>query len=165
MGLLPCLGSLLKIGGQSVKSPTEYLAYFLLGYFFLYNDNLLKKLDNYRFILLGLFIAYGCFMFFIIDGAFREMANWLSILALLGLGRRYLNFNGKITGYLSKSSFGVYIFHLSWIVITAFFVLKFTDNPILQIPLIFLSSIVLTYGTYEMCRRISVFRWMFGLRK
>jgi len=115
--------------------------YFLLGYFFLSNDNLLRKLENHRFLLLGLFALYAGFTVFIIDGEFYEMASWLSILAILGIARRYLNFTGKITGYLSKSSFGIYLFHQSWIVITAFFILKFADNPILQIPLIFLSSI------------------------
>jgi surface polysaccharide O-acyltransferase-like enzyme len=168
MGLIPCVTQhdifkAINIDGD--KSILEYSAYFLLGYFFLSNDNLIKKLDKYRFLLLGLFIAYACFMEFVIDGEFREMATWLAILAILGLGHRYFNFNGKIAGYLSKSSFGVYIFHQSWIVITAFFIFKVTNNPTLQIPLIFLSSIVLTYATYEICRRVSVLRWMFGLRK
>ena len=165
MGLLPCIGSLIKIGGESVKSPTEYLAYFLLGYFFLSNDELLKKLEKYRFLLLGLFVLYAGFTIYIINGEFYEMASWISILAILGMARRYLNFSGKIAGYLSKSSFGVYLFHQSWIVIAAFFIFKMTDNYILQIPLIFLSSVILTYSTYEICKRISVFRWIFGLKK
>ena len=165
MGLLPCIGSLLKIGGQSVKSPTEYLAYFLLAYFFLSNETVLKKLESYRFLLLGLFVLYTGFATFIIGGEFYELASWLSILTILGMARRYLDFSGTITGYLAKSSFGVYLFHLSWIVITAFLVFKVTSNPLLQIPLILLPSIVLTYGTYELCRRIPIFRWMFGLKK
>lgn len=162
MGLLPCIGSMLNIGGES---PTEYMAYFLLGYFFLSNDNLLKKLDKYRFLLLGLFVLYAMFTTFMIDYKFYEIASWLSILTILGMGRHYLNFHGTVTAYLSKSSFGVYIFHQSWIVIVAFFILKVTDYPILQISLIFLLSIILTYLTYEICRRIPVCRWMFGLKK
>jgi len=165
MGLLPCIGSLLKIGGQSTKSPTEFLAYFMLGYFFLSNDILLKKLEKHRFLLLGLFALYAWFTTYIIDGEFYEFASWLSIMALLGLARRYLNFDGKITRYLVKSSFGIYLFHQSWIVITAFLIFMLTNNPILQIPLILLTSVVLTYGTYEICRRVSALRWMFGLKK
>jgi len=165
MGLLPCIGSLLKIGGESDKSPTENLAYFILGYFFLSNDNLLRKLEKYRFLLLGLFILYAGFTAFFIDWKFYEIASWLGILMLLGMARRYLNFSGKVTAYLSKSSFGVYLFHQSWIVVMAFFIFKVTDNPIVQIPLILLSSVILTYGTYEICRQIQVFRWIFGLKK
>lgn len=162
MGLLPCIGSLLKIGG---KSPTEDLAYFLLGFFFLTSDNLLKKLEKYRFILLGLSIAYSAFSIFIMHRLLFEVASWLAILTLLGLGKHYINFKGKITGYLTKSSFGVYIFHQTWIVVVAFYILKITGNPFLQIPLIFLLAVVLTYLTYEACKRIPVTRWMFGLKR
>jgi len=167
MGLIPCItqNEALKIIAIDGKSILEYSAYFLLGYFFLSNDNLLKKLDKYRFLLLGMTVLYTWFMEVILDGEFREAAYWLAILVILGMGRHYLNFGGKITAYLSKSSFGVYIFHQSWIVIAAFFVFKVTDSPVLQIPLISLSSVILTYLTYEIFRRISVFRWMFGLKK
>jgi len=165
MGLLPCIGSMFKIGGESTKSPTENMAYFLFGFFFLTNENLLKKLEKYRFLLLGLFAAYAAFSKYILDYEFYEQISWLAILTILAMGRRYLNFSGKITGYLSKSSFGVYIFHQSWIVVAAFFVFKITDRPILQIPLILLPSVILTYLTYEMCRRTPGLRWMFGLKK
>ena len=162
MGLLPCIGSMIKIGG---KSPTENLAYFLLGYFFLTNEKLLERLDKYRFLLLGLFVLDALRTTFITHGEFYEISSWLSILTLLGIGRHYLNFSGKITGYLSKSSFGVYIFHQTGIIVTAFFIFKLTDNLILQIPLIFLLAIALTCLTYEICRRTPVLRWMFGLKK
>lgn len=162
LGILPCIGSWVKIGG---KSPTEYLAYFLLGYFFLSNEDLLKKLDQYRFWLFGLFVLYAGFMMFVLDGEFYEMACWLSILAFLGLARHYLNFSNKATAYLSKSSFGVYLFHQSWIVIVGYFVLKITSISILQILMILLLSILLTFLTYEGSRRVPVLRWMFGLKK
>ena len=161
MGLLPCIATMLKIGG---KSPTEDLVYFVLGYFFLSNDILLEKLDKYRFLLLGLFFMDALRTTFLCDGEFYETASWLAILTILGMGRRYLNFCGKITDYLAGSSFCVYIFHQSWIVIAAFLIFKLTDNPILQIPLIFLMAVSLSYLSYEACKRVSVFRWMFGIK-
>ena len=167
MGLIPCIVQMdvfepLEPDG---KSPLEFSAYFLLGYFFLSNNNLLKKLDKHRFLLLGSFILYTAFMFFILDGEFYEVACWLAILTILGMGRHYLDFRGKITSYLAKSSFGVYIFHQSWIVVAAFFVFKIADNPAVQMPLIFLSAISLTYLTYEICKRVGALRWMFGIKK
>lgn len=162
MGILPCLGNeLFDISG---KSPTEYLAYFLLGYFFLANDAMLKKLDTYRFLLLGAFVIGAGFTIYF-DNMLFEAVSWLSVLAILGMARHYFNFNGRITGYLSKSSFGIYLFHQSWIVITAFIVFKVTDNPAVQIPSIFVSSIILTYGTYEISKRVPVLSGMFGLKK
>ena len=162
MGLLPAIGSLLKIGGES---PTEHMAYFLLGYFFLSNDTLLSKLEKYRHLLLGLFIVCAGIVGFVIDHNLYEVPRWISVLAALGYSKRHLNFSGKVSAYLSSSSFGIYVFHQSLIIVAAFFVFKLTNNPLMQIPLILVTSVILTYSTYEICKRTSVTRWMFGLRK
>jgi len=162
MGLLPAIGSLLKISG---KSPTEYLAYFLLGYFFLANDSLLCKLEKYRHLLLGLFVVTAAVVVFVLDGNLYEVAGWISVLAVLGYSRRHLDYSGKVSAYLSSSSFGVYVFHQSWIIVVAFFVFMLTDVPLLQIPLILVASVLLTYASYEICKRLPVVRWMLGLKK
>jgi len=167
MGLLPCIAQsslfeVIDIGGKHIL---EYAVYFLLGYFFLSNEKVLEKLDKYRFSVLGLFVVYTVFMRIILDGEFFEAASWLGILTFLGMGRHYLNFSGKISKYLSKSSFGVYIFHQSWIVIIAYFVFKITDTPIIQMLIIFPAAIATTYLTYELCKRLHITRWMFGLKK
>lgn len=162
LGLLPCLGNLLfDIGG---KSPTEYLAYFLLGYFFLANETVLVKLDKYRFRLLFLLVlGIGVTTYF--NRLLYEAVSWFSVLAILGMGKHYLNFSGKVTAYLSKASFGIYLFHQSWIVIVGFFILKFIPYTGVQIPIILISSVVLTWLTYEAFRRVPVLRWMFGLKE
>ena len=162
MGLLPAVGSMLSIGGES---PTEHLAYFLLGYFFLANDTLLNKLEKHRHLLLGLFIVFAGIVAFVIDHNLYKVARWISILTALGYSKRHLNYSGKVSAYLSNSSFGVYVYHQSWIVVAAFFVFKLTGNPLMQIPLILAASVILTYSTYEICKRISVLRWMFGLNR
>lgn len=161
MGLLPCLGNMiLDIGG---KSPTEYLVYFLLGYFILSDEDVVVSLDQYRFVLLGLFLAgAGLTMYF--NNILIEAVAWISVLAVLGLARHYLNFSGRITSYLAQSSFGVYLFHQSWIVVTAYLIFKISDSYWVQIPLIFVTSVAFTYGTYALCRRVPVLRRMFGLK-
>jgi surface polysaccharide O-acyltransferase-like enzyme len=162
MGIVPVLAHpLLNIGGKSI---VENLFYFLAGFFLLSSEDVLQKLDQYRFALL--FISVICCASSIyFDNIFFEAASFQAILAILGLGHRYLNFSGKIPEALAKSSFGVYLFHQSWIVVAAFFIFQLTENPIAQIPLILLSAIVLTYLTYEICRRISPLKFLFGLKK
>jgi len=181
LGLLPLPGSLaFDISGIS---PLEYMAYFLLGYFLLTNESILAKLDKYRFLLTGLFILGAGFFTYLFLMPFREdswlalpifmyvipvlvqAVSWFAVLGLVGLSRHYLNFSGKVTTYLSKSSFGVYMFHQSWIVVTGFFILKLTERPGLQYPLVLLSAATLTFLTYEITRRIPPLRWMFGLKK
>ena len=185
LGLLPLAGRL--IFDISGISPLEYLAYFLLGYFFLTNDNVMAKLEKHRFVLLGFFvIAAGSFTYLFntpvrddswllqpvigevilfIIAMLVQLTSWLAALALLGLARHYLDFRGKVSDYLSKSSFGVYMFHQSWIVIAGYFIIKTVGNPWAQLPLVILSVIILTYLTYEIVRRIPGVRWLFGLKK
>jgi surface polysaccharide O-acyltransferase-like enzyme len=162
MGLLPAIGSMFNIFGES---PTEFMAYFLLGYFFLSSDNLLSKLEKYRHLSLGLFVVTAAVVAFVIGFRFYEVPRWFSILAALGYSRRHLDYSSKLSSYFFCFSFGVYMFHQSWIVVVAFFVFKLTDIPLQQIPLILVASVILTYASYEVCSRVPIVRWMLGLNR
>lgn len=162
---------ILDISGKSVG---EYLTYFLFGYFLISNDVIQEKLQKNRFLLLG--FAVPCMLIYTFAGAAIENYNkilfeflysfyaWCAILAILGLGKRHLNFKNRITDYLSKSSFSIYIFHQQWIVITAYFALMWIKNIPLQMSFIMLASVILTFLTYEVFKRFSVTRFMFGIK-
>ena len=161
----------LDISGKSVG---EYFSFFMLGYFVLSQESVLKKAERCRLPLMGSFMAgfvliltlgrsiyeVNSYLFDIIAGFYA----WTAILALVGMARHHLDFQTKLTGYLSKSSFGVYLFHQSWIVVIAFFVFRITQNAGLQIALILLGSVPLTFLTYNICKNIRVTRFMFGLK-
>ena len=167
IGILPLL--IHPIGNIGGKSIGEYAGYFLLGCFVLSHEAVLLKLERWRFLLLGLSVLGLAETFltehFFNEGICREFFTCFHIMALLGLSKRYLNFSNKPTAYLSKSSFGVYVFHQSWIVVVAFFVLKIIDVPVLQILIILPASVVLTFLTNEGLKRLPPFRWMFALKK
>ena len=163
---------ILDIGGKSLG---EYFAWFLLGYFLVSCETLQEKLQKYRFLLLGLSIpcaiihtfygeAINDYNFIIYEVLYSFYA-WVTILAILGISRKYFNFTNRATAYLSKSSFGIYVLHQQWIVITAYFALKLTDNIQLQMVLITTASTVLTFLNYELFKRIIVTRFAFGLKK
>jgi len=170
------MAPILNIGGHSVG---RYFAYFILGYFVLSSDNLLEKLDRFRIPLLLTTVACSIgnvvlVYFFIHDRLQAPMFyfeilqafyGWIAILTILGLGRHYLNFRNRITDYLSASSFAVYIFHQSWIIVVAYYVFMFTENILAQILLIIFTSFVFTYATYEICRRIPGLRFLFGIKR
>jgi peptidoglycan/LPS O-acetylase OafA/YrhL len=88
-----------------------------------------------------------------------------SILFILGIGKMKLNFSARITIYLSKISFGIYLFHLPWITIIAYYTIGFIQNTYIQALLILLLSIPPTVVGIEILRRISITRFMFGLKK
>lgn len=162
---------ILDISGKSVG---EYLTYFLFGYFLISSDAIQEKLEKYRFLLLGL--SAMCMLTYTFAGAFIESSKiifeflysfyaWVSILAILGLGKRYLNFANRATSYLSKSSFPIYIFHQQWIVVTAYFALQWIKSIPLQMVFIISASAILSFATYEAFRRFPATRFMFGMKR
>ncbi|MDR0928148.1 MAG: hypothetical protein LBM74_00350 [Oscillospiraceae bacterium] len=94
-----------------------------------------------------------------------EAASWLAILMLLGMGRHYLNFTTRAGVYLAHASFFIYLFHQSILVVLAFFIFQLSSRYWVQMPAIVLGTFVFSFLLYEVMRRISVMRWMFGLKK
>ncbi|MCL1830978.1 MAG: acyltransferase family protein [Oscillospiraceae bacterium] len=167
--LIPALSQvILDIDGKSVG---EYLAWFLFGYFLFSKDVILNLLEKHRFILLGIFavfaIIYAVFGFTLIDysvilyevvyGVYAHLA----IVTILGMGKAYLNFSGSISKYMTKSSFGIYLLHQQWIVVTAYFALTYISNTPLQLMSILLSSMLLTFASYILLTNIPVIKRVF----
>ena len=161
---------ILDIAGKSVG---EYLTWFLFGYFFISNEAIQEKLRKHRFLLTGLSIPCMLFSFTGIDiEAYNYILYeflyffyaWVTILAVVGLGKQYLNFSNQVTSYVSKSSFPIYVFHQQWIVISAYFALLWFQNIPLQMIFIVLASIAFTALNYELFKRFFVTRFMFGIK-
>lgn len=169
------LTPILNVGGKSFG---EFFAYFMLGYLFLSNEDLLQKLDKHRFYLLILsFICMICTLllwYFSLCGVFTvpqiahhvltRIYGWTAILTFLGYGRHFLNFRNKLSDYLSASSFPVYLFHQTWLVVVAYYFVSYVNNIAIQIISIILVGFLLTYATYEICRRIPFVRFLFGIK-
>jgi peptidoglycan/LPS O-acetylase OafA/YrhL len=162
---------ILDISGKSLG---EYLAFFLIGYYVLSNDNILEKFNKYRFTVYFLFficmvlifISFNKIIYFndIIYDTIAELYAYMGIITFLLVAERYMNKSNKLFTYLSKSSFCVYLFHQMWIVVTAYYIFKIIGNSILQIVIILTISIVFTYGTYEIVKRIKPLMFIFGIK-
>lgn len=159
----------LDIGGKSLG---EYFALFWLGYYIVSEDSVQHFARRYCFLLSA---AAGAVTFYaaasqvslktgIVYRGIAALASWLCILAVLGMGYRYLNFRNTLTSYLSGASFAFYLFHQSFIVAAGFYVLQLPQRPGLQYLLIagigFLGSML----SYEFCIRFRLFRFLFGLK-
>jgi surface polysaccharide O-acyltransferase-like enzyme len=170
--IIPLCGTMvLDISGKSLG---EYFCFYLIGYFLLSKDEILCEAEKYRYIIFSIFLAEMVFVFMVFNeiiyvndlvyDIFAELYAYAGVLFLIIVGKRHLNTQNIISIYLTKSSFGVYIFHLLWIVIIAYFVINKIENIISQILLIFIMSIILTFGTYELCKRNGILRFMFGIK-
>lgn len=162
---------ILDIGGKSLG---EYFALFILGYIVLSDDTIQVKLDKSRWYLSAGFAAltilnllfqnlWHC-NFGIVYDTFVRFLSWIGILSIIGMGKHYLDFHNKVANYFSKASFPIYIFHQSWLVLTAYYALKITSSIVLQVIFIIVGSFALTMLTYEVFKRISFTRFLFGIK-
>lgn len=169
---LPFLYDLLKVGG---KSFAEYFYVFLLGYFFVSNDETIEKLEKYRFITLaiGLISCMADVYMFIWSGKDFGVANtivkafseWFMILALIGVGKKSLDTNGKVFAYLSQRSFPFFSVHFLWVVIFQYLFSGFLgDNTALLFIVPVIAAYVLSFICSEICVRIPVLCFLMGTK-
>lgn len=110
----------------------------------------------------GLSIAYYQFSYYGDLGV--NIVGWLGVLSFLIIGNEYFNKTTKITDYLSKASFPVYIFHQTILVILGYFLLLSVDDMVMQVLIIMAGSFLLTFLCYEIIRRIPYLRKLFGMK-
>ncbi len=162
---------ILNIGGKSLG---QFLFLFLSGYYIFSKESNLQKISQYRFVNLILCILSGSLYVYLycvenlrgiwMDGLY-VFYGWTGIMTLLGVGQSTLNFYNRISGYLSRASFPVYILHMPILVVTGFFVLKLSMGVAGQFLLIILISAIVTFLAYEIVKRVSFLRFLFGIEK
>ncbi|EJO5347743.1 acyltransferase family protein [Clostridium botulinum] len=163
---------ILNIGAKSIG---EYFALFMIGYLILSQDIIQEKLDENRWSLFTAFIILTILnllfrnlwydSFKIAYGIFIKFLSWIGILAIMGMGKHYLDFNNKVANYFIKAAFPIYIFHQSWLILVAYYTLSTINFIPLQVIVIMVVSFILTIITYEVFRRISFTRLLFGIKK
>ena len=161
----------LNIGGKSLG---QFMILFLFGYYILSEENILQKLQQYRFVSLAFCILSGSLYTYLycfentrsiwITGLYIFF-GWTGIIMLLGMGQSKLNFHNRLSVYLIQASFPVYILHMPILVVVGFFALKLPIGVAGQFLLIVLISFIVTFLIYEIVKRISVLRFFLGMKK
>ena len=165
-----CL-SILNISGKSIG---QFMALFLYGYYIFTEESNLNKIKRLRFISLALCILSGSLYIYLY--CIKRFENlwwidllyifygWMGILTLLGIGQAKLDFHNRISDYLSRASFPVYILHMPILVVTGFYVLKLPVSVAGQFLLIVGMSVIITFFTYEIIKKIPFLRALFGMK-
>jgi hypothetical protein len=161
----------LEIGGKSIG---EFAACFLLGYFVLSEEEIQDRLEKYR-IPLGMawviLIIIRCVIYQmgmwngLIWDVEQRILSWVGILAIIALGKHFLEFNNSFTKYFAPAAFPIYFFHQSIVVIVGYIVVRHLHGTLIQYSSIVVVSFVLTILMYEICRRMAVTRFLFGIKK
>lgn len=162
---------ILEIGGKSVG---EFAACFLLGYFVLSEEEIQDRLEKYCIPLgiawvLLICIRCGMYQMGMADGTIWDVEKriliWIGILAIVALGKRFLEFNNGFTKYFAPAAFPIYFFHQSIVVIVGYIIVRNVHGSLIQYVSIATISFVLTILMYEICRRIAITRFLFGIKK
>ena len=155
--------------------PIFYFVCFIIGYYIFSSEAIHSYLAERAKGLIIVAIGSGIYFVIryygmdytlpiIIQSVWCNLFCWATILAMFGASKRWADKCNKYTIYLTQSSFGIYIVHMT--ICTAIcLTLKATSLPVWSIYLI---AILVTYtgsfATWELLRRIPLLRWcIFGI--
>jgi surface polysaccharide O-acyltransferase-like enzyme len=158
-------------------NPLYYFLLFFYGYVLASDARFQQSIDKLTWVAL----AYGLFegavnmivplsryaewtVQWMALGLVYQMGRWALTLAVLGLGHRFLNQTNHVLRYASEAAMPFYLLHMTFSVLTGYFVIQLDAPVMVKYPLIVLVATGLTLVTYELIRRWNVTRWLFGMK-
>lgn len=91
--------------------------------------------------------------------------EWTAIVAACGFAQRLLNFDSAKRRYLTEAVFPVYILHQTLIVSMAHLMKPVGQNPLIEGAILVVLTVCLSFGVFEIVRRVPLLRPLFGLGK
>ncbi len=146
-----------------------YAVAFLIGYFVFSHDEVQDRIERARWWSLGLAVVFGILHGVKFAGTnftrdeclkhiITNMYLWFMVLTVLGFGKRYFN---KPMGYMTKSSFGIYVLHYPVLLTLCYILTTYFDMcAILNYAIALVLEFVFTFGLYEVIKRIPVIRFL-----
>lgn len=157
---LPLFSELLSVGGKSLVECT-YL--FLVGYYVFSDIRTIEKAEKNCLWILAVGISatiLNVYLFIWADTKYsllntvtKYISEWIMVIALIGLAKRFLDFKGKVSNYMNKRSFLFYSYHFIWVVLFQYLLYAICGN---QTLIIFISTILLSYFATFICCAISI---------
>jgi peptidoglycan/LPS O-acetylase OafA/YrhL len=95
----------------------------------------------------------------------RALASWCCVLAILGFGRKYLDFSTPFVKYANEAVLPFYILHQTVLLCVGFFVVQWAIPDLLKWAIILVASFAIIMVLYEfLVRRFNVMRVLFGMK-
>lgn len=145
-----------------------YLLMFLVGYYIFSNEKIMEKLEKYSIYLMLLTCIVGVIYVIkyygknytdsnILKNAITNAYSWLAIISILSFGKKYLNFNNKISSYMTKNNFSIYALHYMVVVILGYLTVTYLNLPfIFNYLIILVGTIIILPILIEVVRRIPI---------
>jgi len=142
---------------------------FLLGFIFIsFGEVVWKSISKLKYYALAIaFILFFVRLFvFGLEGPHLltaiESINW--IIASFGFGYTFLNKKSKPLTYLNGASYPVYIVHMAFQFLGAYIIFPLNLTPWFNLVFLIVFTFAGCYLTYEIIRRISFLRPLFGMK-
>ena len=156
-----------------------YGAGFLIGYFILSHDEVMDRMGKYwiLFTVLGVISGVAFVVMYsgqpypehsVLDTWMCNLYAWFGTLGVLAFMKKWGNFENSFSKWMSKKSWGLYIFHYMFIAAAAWYLtpLLGDTSPLLVYILVAIAGFGGSYILYELVSRIPVIRWcVLGMRK
>jgi glucan biosynthesis protein C len=168
------LGFTEQMGSWDILS---YFVFFIYGYLIFSNERIQDIVRRYCFATLitaslltlaHLVLTFVPSLSSMYDSwplDLRGLCTWSWIMALLGIGSRFLNHRNKFLDYANEAVLPFYILHQPLILSIGFFVVRWTLPIFAKYFIIASTSFVAIMVLYELLvRRINVLRFLFGMR-
>ena len=162
-------------GLWNLYKPLFYLIPFLLGYFVFSHDEVQQKLKQAWIPLVCCAAASGIVLIATTFGQDNTspqylgsplncLYGWLACLAMMGWFQAKFDRTGPFAGYMTRSSYGIYIVHYLVIASLGYMMKTYTQlPPWAMYVLLALAVFALSPLLYEILRRIPFIRWcVFG---
>ncbi|MBD6620734.1 acyltransferase [Komarekiella sp. 'clone 1'] len=158
-----------------------YLHYFVYGFLLCSDTRFKQVIDQYRTQILFIAVITMSILFgvqasntlpirgysweYILYQILRGFNSWCWVIAILGLGQRYLAFNNSILQYCSQASYPVYLLHQTVLVAIAFYVVQWNLGIAEKFLIISTASVVIISFLYDvLIKRLNIARFFFGLK-
>jgi glucan biosynthesis protein C len=101
----------------------------------------------------------------VVARAVYMLCAWSAVVAACGFARRHLEFDSPARRYLAEAVFPVYIVHQTLIVSLAHLLKPVRRTPGLEAVILVVLTVALSFGIFEVVRRIPALRPLFGLAR
>lgn len=161
---------------------TKYFLYFLFGYFIGIHPLIWSKIETSR----RQHLKWAFFSIVVINVvrwnniepewgwnvpnllflALKVFNAWFWVLALLGYGKKYLNFTNKYLPIANGAIYPFYVLHQTFIVMVAYYVIQVSESIISKYLFLTFVSFVLSVGFYAfLIEPYRIPRALFGMKK
>ena len=158
-------------GLLNLYKPLFYLASFLLGYFVFSHEEVQQKLKQAWIPLLGCAVVAGTVLIVTTFGQDNTGAlymssplnclyGWLACLAMMAWFQAKFDYTGKFAGYMTRTSFGLYVVHYLVVASLGYMMKMYTQlPPVAMYVILTLAVFTLSPLLYEILHRIPFIRW------